>query len=197
VNPNGSAMTYQVQFGPSTAYGYSSAPVSAGSGSASLPVSVTLTGLKPRTTYHYRLVATTAYTTVVGTDATFTTAPALAPAPRFSYRILGHPTLARALRRGLKVHFTCSEACLARFSVLELPRNGVLSATSFPLSVASGTARLRAAGSGTAVLSFTRKARKRLRRAKTLRASISGVDSGTGTTTSSPRLRTAVLHRTS
>jgi hypothetical protein len=194
VNPNGTATSYQVQFGPTTSYGYSSAVESAGAGTASLPVRVSLSGLKPGTTYHYRFVASDSGATAVGGDGTFTTARALAAAPRFSFRVLGHPRLAPSLSSGFKVRFTCSRACVARFSVLTLPGSGVLRAGSFPLSVASGTGRLHAKGSATTVLRFSRKAVTRLRRTKLLRLSITGVAGGSRTATSSPVLRNLGLH---
>ncbi len=194
VNPNGVATTYQVQFGPSTSYGYSSATESAGAGTASLPVRVSLSGLKPGTTYHYRFVASDTGATAVGGDGTFTTARALAPAPRFSFRVLGHPRLVPSLRSGVRVRFSCSRACLARFSVVALPASGVLRAGAFPLSVASGSGRLHAKGSGTAVLDFRREVRTRLRHAKILRLSITGVAGGSGTATGSPVLRNLSFH---
>ncbi len=195
VNPNGVATTYQVQFGPSTGYGYSSAPVSAGNGTASQAVSVSLSGLKPGTTYHYRLVASDLGGTAVGADRTFTTTPALAPAPKFSFRVLGRPALPRVLGRGLKTRFTCNQACVARFSVVVLPANGVLRAGSVPLSIASGTGRLHTRGSATVILRFSGKARKRLAGAKLLRLSISGVAAGSGTAASSPVLHRLTVHR--
>ena len=76
VNPNGSATTYQVQYGASAAYGSATAPGSAGSGTAATPISVPIGGLAPDTTYHYRVVATSSNGTVDGADATFTTAKA-------------------------------------------------------------------------------------------------------------------------
>lgn len=195
VNPNGAATSYQVQFGPSTSYGYSSAMESAGAGTTSLPVRVSLTGLKPGTTYHYRFVASNTGATAVGRDGTFTTARALAAAPRFYFRVLGHPGLAVSLRSGFKVRFTCSRACVARFAVVALPGSGVLRAGSFPLSVGSGSGRLHAKGSGTAVLRFRRQLGHRLRRTKLLRLSITGVAGGARTATSSPVLRNLSLHR--
>src|SRR3954453_16351513 len=59
VNPNGSATTWWFQYGPNTSYG-STAPstaASAGSGTSAQPPSVSLTGLRRKTSYHYRLVA--------------------------------------------------------------------------------------------------------------------------------------------
>ena len=82
VNPNGSATTYQVQYGMSGAYGSATAPGSAGSGTTATPISVPIGGLAPDTTYHYRVTATNPSGTGDGTDATFTTAkapPSLTP----------------------------------------------------------------------------------------------------------------------
>ena len=73
VNPNAQATTYQFQFGTSTSYGGTTAVTSAGSGTSATAVSAALTGLKPNTTYHYRVVATNASGTTNGADATFKT----------------------------------------------------------------------------------------------------------------------------
>jgi uncharacterized delta-60 repeat protein len=79
VNPGGLLTSYEVQYGPTTAYGTTSTAVSAGSGSAAVSVSIGLAALAPGTTYHYRLVATNADGTVNGSDATFTTSTATGP----------------------------------------------------------------------------------------------------------------------
>jgi hypothetical protein len=81
VNPNGETTTYSFQFGKTTAYGFQTNPQSAGSGTQSQLVSGTLTGLDPGTTYHYRLIATNASGTTVGTDLTFTTLGTQPPPP--------------------------------------------------------------------------------------------------------------------
>ena len=79
VNPEGVETSYHFEYGTTTAYG-TSVPVPAkglGKGSAGVLVSDTIKGLAPRTTYHYRIVATdsTAGNTY-GADRTFgTTAP--------------------------------------------------------------------------------------------------------------------------
>jgi hypothetical protein len=75
VNPNGAATTYWFQFGTTTAYGATapSPAASAGSGTSTQPVSAALTGLKRRTKYHYRLVASNSGGTSAGADRTFTT----------------------------------------------------------------------------------------------------------------------------
>jgi sugar lactone lactonase YvrE len=75
VNPQGEATTYHFEWGATTSYG-NSAPVpdaSVGSGTSDVSVSRALSGLKPETTYHFRVVAKNGEGTTVGPDATFTT----------------------------------------------------------------------------------------------------------------------------
>jgi len=74
VLPNGQATSWYVQYGKTTAYGSSTAPVAAGDGLAPVPAAAVLTGLTPRTTYHARLVAHSAGGTAVSENVTFTTA---------------------------------------------------------------------------------------------------------------------------
>ncbi len=85
VDPNGPAVTScRFEYGTSASYGSSVACASApSSGTSAVPVSGSLSGLQPGTEYHFRLVATTAGGTVVGSDATFTTLspPSTTPAP--------------------------------------------------------------------------------------------------------------------
>jgi hypothetical protein len=73
----GAQTTYHFDYGLTDAYG-SSVPTgteaSAGGGHLLHPVSRTITGLAPGTTYHYRLVASNAAGTTEGADRTFTTA---------------------------------------------------------------------------------------------------------------------------
>ena len=88
VNPNGTATSYQFEWGATTAYGQITPVTSAGNGTAEVPVDFSLDGLKPLTTYHFRLVATPANgdasSRVVGADQTFRTTRALA------LSVLGH-----------------------------------------------------------------------------------------------------------
>jgi hypothetical protein len=99
VNPNGSATTYQIQYGPTAAYGHTTGSLPAAdvlTGSANQHVSAALAGLAPLTTYHYRVVATNARGTTYGRDRTFTTTvvpPAVSGAPR----IAGTPAPAHAV----------------------------------------------------------------------------------------------------
>jgi hypothetical protein len=74
VDPLGRATTWYVEYGTSTTYGSRTSTMSAGSRAGSRSVSVSLSGLTPSTTYHYRLVAKSDAGTSRGSDVTFTTA---------------------------------------------------------------------------------------------------------------------------
>jgi hypothetical protein len=75
VSPNGGATTYSFQYGTTSRYGAVTRAASAGTGNRSQGVSASLSGLTPGTTYHYRVVATNAEGTTVGSDHAFTTSP--------------------------------------------------------------------------------------------------------------------------
>ncbi len=81
VNPKGTDTHYYFQYGPTTAYGSSTASTDAGAGTSTLNESATVTGIQSSTTYHYRLVATNAGGTVYGSDQTFTT-----PSPTIAFQ---------------------------------------------------------------------------------------------------------------
>ena len=76
VNPQGTDTSYHFEYGTSNSYGTSTPTKDAGAGSSDVAVSAPLTGLTPGTTYHFRLVATSAAGTSVGSDMTFATTPA-------------------------------------------------------------------------------------------------------------------------
>ena len=179
VNPNGVRTAYFAEFGTSKAYGHSTVPVPAGSGTANVAVRVTLTGLRAHSTYHYRLVAMSAGGTAVGSDSTFTTSAASARAPGFSFQPPKHP----GRPHGLKVSFSCTRACVAHFVITTLPP-GIARGASAPLTLAKGTARLRAAGSGTATLPLARRVHTARGHLKLV---ISGYADAPGATPSQPQ----------
>lgn len=75
VNPRGLPTHYRFEYGATPSYGNSvpQAGADAGSGESAIQVSATLEGLRPGTTYHYRLVAINAVNASYGPDRTFTT----------------------------------------------------------------------------------------------------------------------------
>ena len=73
VNPRGTDTHYYFQYGKTTEYGSSTSSSDAGSGMSSVPEGATLAGLEPGTTYHYRLVASSAGGEIKGNDQTLTT----------------------------------------------------------------------------------------------------------------------------
>jgi hypothetical protein len=73
VNPQGTDTSYHFEYGTSTSYGSSTPATSVGAGTADVPATANLTGLKSSTTYHYRVVAVSSAGTTNGADQTFTT----------------------------------------------------------------------------------------------------------------------------
>lgn len=73
VNPNGTATTAYFEYGPSSAYGSRTPLLSLGSGTNTVPLNSSVTGLSAGFTYHFRIIASNAGGTVLGADSTFTT----------------------------------------------------------------------------------------------------------------------------
>jgi hypothetical protein len=72
--PNGPQTTYHYEWGKTTAYGTNTADRVAGSGrETKAPLSESVSGLTPATTYHVRVVAKNDLGTTVGADKAFTT----------------------------------------------------------------------------------------------------------------------------
>ena len=73
VDTNGLPTSYGFEIGTSTDYGPPTGLGTVGAGLTEASVSLSLTGLVPDTTYHYRITATNVDGTVYGSDQTFTT----------------------------------------------------------------------------------------------------------------------------
>jgi streptogramin lyase len=71
--PNSQASTLSFEYGATGAYGSLSSSTSAGEGAGVMTRAISLSGLAPGTTYHYRAVAANTSGTTYGPDATFTT----------------------------------------------------------------------------------------------------------------------------
>lgn len=77
VNPGGLSTSWYFEYGTTTAYGLKTPTENIGSGASVLTVSAPLASLAGGTTYHFRLVAVSSAGTSYGSDASFTTTPAL------------------------------------------------------------------------------------------------------------------------
>src|SRR5581483_3805168 len=73
VNPNGQTTTWWFEYGTSTGYGLKTATHNAGSGTRAVDVSASLSKLAAATTYHFRLVASSAAGTSYGGDQSLVT----------------------------------------------------------------------------------------------------------------------------
>lgn len=73
INPRGSSVTYLFQYGTDASYGKYSTGQAGIVGTSNMKVSAIINGLIPNTTYHYRLMASSAKGPVYGVDKTFTT----------------------------------------------------------------------------------------------------------------------------
>jgi hypothetical protein len=73
VDPDGVDTAYYFEWGTTSAFGSTSPVTDAGDGTSPAPVTVTITGLRPDTTYGFSLVAENGFGTSVATTATFAT----------------------------------------------------------------------------------------------------------------------------
>ncbi len=72
-NPSGEELITYFEYGPTVAYGSTTASQNNPGSLANVPLSASLTGLDPGTTYHYRLVGRNTVVTNYGANQTFTT----------------------------------------------------------------------------------------------------------------------------
>ncbi|MBV9311797.1 MAG: hypothetical protein JOZ73_13275 [Solirubrobacterales bacterium] len=94
INPHGQQTQYVFQYGVSKSYSAQTLVRSAGGGKKVVVVAYQLSGLAPRTLYHYRLVALHGLSVVsYGADETFFTRPVKRPKPRLRARIKPHRSL--------------------------------------------------------------------------------------------------------
>jgi PKD repeat protein len=162
VNPHGTPTAYLVEFGSRLAYGHSTAAITAGDGSSRQQVTIVVTGLRPHTTYHYRLLAESPGASAVGSSRTFTTARAAAPAPSFHFRAPRRVSLHALATHRLKIHFSCSKACTAHFVLTAVPV-GLVRVAALPLTIGKAQARLSRRGSAITTLRLVTRARARAR----------------------------------
>ncbi|HEX3692599.1 MAG TPA: hypothetical protein VHU13_04590 [Solirubrobacteraceae bacterium] len=73
VDPGGTSTEYLFEYGKSETYGRRTSPIDAGAGTGAVTATQKVSGLAEASTYHFRLVALTAYGTAYGADRTFST----------------------------------------------------------------------------------------------------------------------------
>jgi hypothetical protein len=145
VDPYGLDTHYHFEYGTTTSYG-TNVPVpdaDAGSNEGFVPVSQTVTGLQPSTTYHFRLVASNSAGPNTSRDETFTT-PSSSNSPPSNQFTLGSVT---------------TKGTIATLAVT-VPGPGTISASGKDLKAATATAteagavklKLKLAGAGAKAL---------------------------------------------
>jgi hypothetical protein len=92
VDANNLPTSYRFEYGETAAYG-TSVPVPNGTVNGPAPRAVLerIEGLKPDTTYHYRIVATSSEGTAIGDDVAFTTRSVVAPPAGRAYEMVTPP----------------------------------------------------------------------------------------------------------
>jgi phosphodiesterase/alkaline phosphatase D-like protein len=120
----GAATTWYVQFGLTSFYGLQTAPATIPASATPVTESVTLSGLAPGTTFHYRFVAMHGeLAPEYGADATFETFPSPAPHARISVTTTpGHDrrapfTFTTAGRIAGPARYTKAQICTASATV--------------------------------------------------------------------------------
>lgn len=167
VTPDGTPTTYRFEYGTSTAYGASTPARSTTEGTRPQNVIALLSGLRPRTLYHFRLIASSAAGTALGEDETFTTTAggspeeASQPQPRpkisalritpHSFRALltGPPFLEGTplgQRRGALVSWRDTQDASTTFTVLRVSRGRLRRLGRFVHRDSAGPNRIRLTG---------------------------------------------------
>jgi hypothetical protein len=151
INTGGAATAWQFQWGTTTKYGGTTPLQQIPAGKGSVAVSAQLSGLAPKTTYHFRLVATTGVGTgyyplspFFGQDVSFTTNPT-GRMGLLRHRLIvrnGHVSVPLLCQSGL--------TCYGRFTISTLGRihgtntfGNVLCATTFFTIPSNASANVR------------------------------------------------------
>lgn len=160
VTPKLSATQVHVEYGPTQAYGHSTATVAYGATSAVYAFSQTLTGLSAGTTYHYRIVAVNGVGTTATSDQTFTTSGVAAS---------GGLVLAAGARTSQVLRCLVPRTCVGRLQLVSL---GALPARAGAHAVVLAAAgfRIRARHSARVRLHLSGRAQRVLRRHRRLQA---------------------------
>ena len=158
------ATTYHFDYGPTAAYGSSTPEVAAGDGHSAVAASAALAGLLAGTTYHYRVVATSAGGATPGADAAFTTAPLPCACPAIVLH--GQTTLSRSakVKKGVaQLKLSCAAGpCSGKLALTIRSHHKALKLGSKSFWLAKGhrlTLKLKLTNSGRRLLDRARKHR--------------------------------------
>jgi hypothetical protein len=132
LNPQGGSTTYAFQFGTTTAYGLQTDPRTQSADSKEHLAGASLTGLKPNTTYHYRLVAGNDAGTSYGLDATFTTTASTANVTGSGGDVFEDVSLPAVVYRGARTTVSLTLNELARVTFVIRKGNKRVSQIKFP-----------------------------------------------------------------
>jgi hypothetical protein len=120
--PSLRAASFHFEYGKTTSYGAQTPAQTSGGGLSAVGASAPISGLRPGTTYHFRLVAS-GDATVAGKDATFKTARVSLSKLRLSpSRFRAAPnggSVARKLKTGTNITYTVSSSSKTTFRVLK------------------------------------------------------------------------------
>jgi len=130
VNPRGEATTYYFQYGPTSAYGAQTSPVSLPVGDAKVSVSQIVSGLQPG--YHYRLVAMNGRGPTDGRDRTYATRAARRPKLKLKFILARPPAAGQVVGSSVSIDGTLSGPGAAN-------RQLVLQANPYPYRAAFAT----------------------------------------------------------
>jgi uncharacterized delta-60 repeat protein len=154
VDPGGLDTTYHVDFGTTTAYGSKTPTAKVSAASGQISISATVRGLRPGTTYHYRLVAANSAGARYGSDKTFKTLPSLRTTVK---GVAGSYSISTLAGNGAKLKVGCNQACSIQGSVYISSKSAKrLGLGTHAVTVARGTASLRRTGTVTLVLKLTK-----------------------------------------
>jgi hypothetical protein len=194
IDARGQRTIFHFEYGRSRAYGHSSASAVAGDRRGPVRVRATLAGLAPNTTYHVRLVATSAAGTTLGRDFALRTARRSGRAPRLRLALSRRASLRSALRGALKLRFSCTTTCGAHFIATAVlsPRMGLIA---LPRALATAASHGASTGSRTVTLTFSPSARAYLRAHGATRLIVSGYATGAGGAASRPASGVIALTR--
>lgn len=191
VEPLGVSTDWHFEWGRDASYGNSTPGGNLAADTLQHSVTDRIEGLDPTTSYHFRVVATDANgNTNYGADQIFTTSAPVVQIGGNNFVVppkllvltatVGKGKLRTILKRGLRVRAGCGQPCTLTFKLV-VPKK---TAKKFKLkraTVATAQATVGTAGDVTMVR-FTKAAKKALRRAKTLKATltVSALDRAAG-----------------